>query len=68
MYIVMELQNGQIGERFWVYETREQAESKYFLVLSYACVSEIKSHTVMLLNDKGNVLEVRTYQRGNEAE
>lgn len=63
MYMVMEFQNGQLGERFWSYETLEDAESKYFLVLSYACKSDVKSHTVMLVNDRGDIHGVKTYQR-----
>lgn len=62
-YCVMELQNGQLGEHFWSYETLPQAEAKYYTTLSYACVSEVECHTVVLMQDDGMLLDVKSYDR-----
>lgn len=62
MYIVIEMQNGIIGGNVWNYDSREEAESKYYTVLSVAAISEIEFHTAMLVTNEGFVLECKCYK------
>lgn len=63
MYIVIEMQNGVIGENVWNFANRAEAESMYYNTLSYAAVSEVQTHTVMLISDEGFVIECKCYKR-----
>lgn len=63
-YIVIELQNtnGSVAHLFDAYDDRNQAESKYHLVLSAAAVSQIPVHTAVLMTDEGFTLESKCYE------
>lgn len=61
-YIVAEMQNGVIGGNTWVYETRDDAEVKYYQVLAEVVKSPVEVHTVMLVTDEGFVIDVKCYK------
>lgn len=60
-YVVIEMQNGTIEGRSWAYETREDAEVKYYQVLAETVKSPVATHTVMLVTDAGFVLDAKCY-------
>ena len=62
MYVVIEMQNGQIGSNAWAYETREDAEVKEYQVLSEVVKSPVAVHTVLLLSDEGFELDRKCYK------
>lgn len=56
MYIVIELQtntDGTVGNLVYSYPTREEAFSKYHLILSSAAVSVLPVHAAVILDNKG---------------
>ena len=61
-YTVIEMQNGVIGSNVWQFETREEAESKFYAVLSVAAVSSVAVHTVMIVTDEGFSLDCKCYK------
>ena len=61
-YIVVEMQNGIVGERAWTYDTRADAEVKEYQVLSEVVKSPVATHTVMLMTDEGFVLDTKCYK------
>lgn len=67
-YIVIEMQNGNIGTNAWTYDSRDDAEVKMFQVLSEVVKSPVEVHTVMLVTDEGFPLETKCYKHGTEPE
>lgn len=55
-FIVTEMQNGIVGSNSWVYDTREDAEVKYYQVLAEVVKSPVEVHTVILMTDEGFML------------
>ena len=45
-----------------VFNDRLAAESAFYLALSYAAVSKVEIHTVMLYDDHGNVIKCEYYE------
>lgn len=70
MYWVIEIQknNGTWSQIVTRHATREQAESKYYLILSYASVSEIEAHGAVLFDDKNMVYQHKVYEHGGVEE
>jgi len=68
MYIVIEMQNGVIGNNAWAYPTRADAEVKLYQVLSEVVKSSVEVHTVMLVTDEGFVLDTKCYKHEPEPE
>ena len=66
-YIVVEMQNGNIGSNNWAYDTREDAEVKEYQVLAEVVKSPIATHTVMLMTDEGFVLNTKCYKHEAQA-
>ena len=60
-YIVIEMQNGAIGGNNWSYDSKADAEVKFFQVLAEVVKSPVETHTVMLVNGEGTVYENRFY-------
>ena len=56
-YVVVEMQNGIVANRSWAYDTKEDAEVKYYQVLAEAVKSPVVAHTVMLMTDEGFMLD-----------
>lgn len=67
-YAVIEMHNGNAEERTFTYDTRANAEVKMYQILSEAVVSDIATHTVMLMTDEGFVLECKCYKHETEGE
>lgn len=67
-YIVIEMQNGNIGGNNWAYEDRASAEVKMYQVLAEVVKSPVEVHTVMLVTDEGFVIETKCYKHGEEPE
>ena len=65
-YIVIEMQNGVVGERAWTYDTQEKAEVKYYQVLAETVESSIATHTVMLVDSEGVQISVKCYAHATE--
>ena len=63
MYLVMEIQkNGdQVSNLVYSYANRNEAESKYYSILSVAALSTVEQHAVTLLTDQGNCIMSRFY-------
>lgn len=65
-YIVVEMQNGVIGGNTWAYDTRDDAEVKFYQVLSEVVKSPVEVHTVMLVTDEGFVIDCKCYKHEPE--
>lgn len=52
MYIVIELQttNGQTGNLVYAFENKNEAESKFYQIMSAAAVSPIEVHSALLVD------------------
>ena len=64
-YIVIELQtaaNGSVANIVTSHDTREQAESKYYNVLSSAAVSQVPCHAAVLMDSEGGFIDAHSYQ------
>ena len=64
-YIVIEMQNGNVGPNAWVYVTREDAEVKEYQVLAEVVKSPVATHTVMLMTDEGFVIDTKCYKHNH---
>lgn len=55
-YIVIEIQTtegGSVAQLVTIHDTKSEAEQKFHQVLSYAAVSDLAYHSVVILNSKG---------------
>ena len=70
MYIVIEIQkNGdQVATLVNSYATKNEADSKFFAVLSAAALSTIERHACSLLTDEGRCLRSEYYDHITEIE
>lgn len=62
MYIVIEMQNGNIGGNTWAYADRADAEVKFYQVLAEVVKSPVEIHTVMLVTGEGFVIDNKCYK------
>lgn len=63
-YIVIELQNnadGTVSNLVYTYDSKNEAESKYHLVLSSAAVSQVRIHAAMLATTDGKLIASQHY-------
>lgn len=70
MYILQELQttnNTTALVPTRTFADKNEAESAYHTALSYAAVSEVEVHTVMLFDEHGNILRREYYEHIAEA-
>lgn len=68
-YIVLEIQtnsDGTVGTILTSYDKLNEAESKFFAVLSAAALSTLPVHTAMLLKNNGTMLRVETFEHKGE--
>lgn len=63
-FTVIEMQDGVIGSNYWAYDSREDAEVKFYQVLAEAVKSPVDTHTVMLVNGEGTVFDRKCYYHG----
>ena len=68
MFVVIEMQNGIVGQNAWSYESRADAETKVYQVLSEVVKSPVPVHTVMLVTDEGFVIKNECYKHGIDPE
>lgn len=63
MFIVLELQNSgsNVVHLFNTYNDQPTAEQKYHTVLASAAVSNLPSHSALLMDEDGNVLRSECY-------
>ena len=70
-YLVLELQtmaDGSVANLLTSHNTKDDAESKYHAVLSYAAVSELPAHAAVMLTSEGGTIKHEVYihaQEGN---
>lgn len=65
-FVVVEMQNGVVGNNAWTYDNRADAEVKEYQVLAEVVKSPVEVHTVMLMTDEGFVLDSRCYKHPTE--
>lgn len=64
MFTVIELQNGVVGSNVWVYDSIEQAYSKYYSTLSVAATSSVPVHAAVILNKYGEMIDSKYFEHG----
>lgn len=64
MYIVIELQteNDSVSPIINSYSTINQAYQKYYLILSAAAVSSVKTHTAMIISKNGEIITADSFE------
>lgn len=70
-YIVIELQknsDGSVGNLVYAYNTRAQAESKYYAVLSAAAVSTVPVHSAILIQEDAMPVAYKSFTHNVQAE
>lgn len=63
-YIVIELQtdiNGNVANLVTQHDTKNEAESKYHMVLGAAAVSSVPVHAAVILTNDGDMLDTKCY-------
>ena len=72
MYIVLEIQTNPDGTVATlppiIKATREEAESSYHSILSYAAVSALPMHAAILMTNEGRELMHQAYTHQEQAE
>ena len=70
MFIVIELQKNeeQVTNLVTTHATAYEAESKYHQILSAAAISEIGTHSAIMLTDTGEYLKSEHYTHSSEDE
>ena len=64
MYIVIELQTnaqGQVSNIVTAYDNLPQAQQKYHTILSAAAVSDVPTHSAVILDKTGMIVEQRSF-------
>lgn len=64
-YVVIEFQtaaDGTVSYLISTYTSRNEAESKYHTILSFAATSSVPSHTAVLTTNEGQLIERKTYR------
>lgn len=67
-FVVIEMQNGNIGSNYWPYTKRVKAETKFYQVLAEVVESTVAVHTVVLMTGEGFVIDSKCYKHGEEPE
>ena len=68
MYIIQEIQTNGGQVAFVppvVKETRQEAESDYYIKLGYAAISSVDVHSVIMYTDEGFPIMHGCYKHGN---
>ena len=64
MFIVIELQtndSGELGNLVWSFDKKEEAESKYYSVLSAAAMSNVPVHSAVVLDEQGSLINSHVF-------
>lgn len=64
MYIVIEIQNGAIGQNNWTYTDLNQAFAKYHSILAVAATSAVDCHTAVILRKDGLQIACQHFDHG----
>lgn len=68
MFIVIEIQKtDKISTLVYAFDNRNDAESKYYSILSAAAVSKVPMHSAVILTDSGKELMHGSYEHEEEA-
>lgn len=70
MYFVCEIQKQQGGTASYImtqHETRQEAESKFHQILSYAAVSTLETHSAVILDEEGTAQANQFYHHGGDS-
>lgn len=65
MYIVIELQknaDGRVSNLVTEHKTLAEAESKYYLILAAAAVSEVPVHSAIIVSEEGFPVKNQCYK------
>lgn len=71
MFIVLETQtsaDGTVGVISNTYSDKNEAKSKYHLILSFAATSSVPVHTAFILTDDGYVIQSECFKHELEVE
>ena len=71
MFIVIEIQktdDSTVATLVSSHETRKEAESKYHTVLAYAAISELRTHSAMIMTDEAIPIKYEYYENVPEEE
>ena len=60
-YLVIEIQNNTVLP-VHVKDNREEAESTFHMILASACISSVETHTAVLMNNEGFVIDSKCYK------
>lgn len=60
-YLVIEIQNNVVLP-VHVKESRAEAESTFHTILASACISSVETHTAVLMNNEGFVIDSKCYK------
>jgi hypothetical protein len=66
MFIVIEIQtdaDNNVGNFVWAFPTLDQAQAKYYAVLSAAASSSLVVHSALIINKYGDVIETKCFNR-----
>lgn len=67
MYIVIELQKnaeGAVSNIVTAFDTLEEAESKYYSILSAAAISKVPVHSAIIVSEEGFPVKHQCYKHG----
>lgn len=68
-YIVLEIQtsiDNTVSILSYQFDNKQEAESKFHLVLSFAAVSQLPCHTAILLTNTGDTYDMKSYKHVTE--
>ena len=71
MYIIMEIQTSKDGQVSTLVQTvsgKNQAESVYYQILSFAAISSVYKHSCVLLTEDGEYVVSECFYHGEEQE
>ena len=68
MYLVLEIQKtgNQIATLIWPFESRNEADSKFYTVLAAAAISSVPLHAAALLTETGGCIKSESYIHESE--
>lgn len=67
MYIVIEIQTTEnVTTIVTTFSSLNEAYSKYYDILKYASISEIKKHGAVILDDAGKMIDCKCFDKTEE--
>ncbi len=63
-HIVIEIQkdNGEVSTLITAFDTKNEAESKFYQIMSVAAISQLERHSASILTEDGNCYMTATYE------